>query len=131
MTSEGRREAAAEELRLAEEELRATEQLMQLGLLRIAAARTYFAVFHAVRARLYAEGLEPRTHGGVLHLWNIHFVRTARYDASTSRLLAKLQKFRQEADYAQAFIVDEAGAREDLEAARSLVERIRQELESA
>lgn len=128
MTAEGKREAAVAELQLAEQELQAAEQLLETGLSRIALARIYFAVFHAVRARLYTEGLEPRTHGGVEHLWNLHLVRSGRYDASTSRLLARLQKFRQEADYAQAFVVDEAGAREELEAARSLVDRIREEL---
>jgi len=55
-------------------------------------------------------------------------VRTGLYDAATTRLLARLQKFREEADYAQAFVVDDAGAREEIAAARGLVERIRQEL---
>jgi uncharacterized protein (UPF0332 family) len=121
VTAAGRREAAAEELR-------AADHLLAAGLARIALARAYFAVFHAVRPRLYAEGLEPRTHGGVQHLWNLHMVRPGLHDPSTSRLLARLQKFRQEADYAQAFVVDEAGAREELAAARGLVERIRGEL---
>lgn len=128
MTTEGRGESAAGELRLADEELRAAGNLLAAGLPRIALARAYFAVFHAVRARLYAEGLEPRTHGGVHHLWNVHIVRTGIHDASTSRLLARLQKFREEADYAQAFVVDEAGAREEIEAARGLVEHIHREL---
>jgi uncharacterized protein (UPF0332 family) len=128
VTAEGRRESAAAELQLADEELRAAEHLFQAGLARIALARAYFVVFHAVRARLYAEGLEPRTHAGVQHLWNVHIVRTGLYDAATTRLLARLQKFRQEADYAQAFVVDDAGAREEIEAARGLVERIRREL---
>jgi uncharacterized protein len=129
VTAEGKREAGAAELQLAAEELRAAEHLLDAGLARIALARVYFAVFHAVRARLYAEGLEPRTHAGVQHLWNLHMVRTGRFDVASSRLLARLQKYRQEADYAQAFIVDEAGAREELEAARELVERIGHELE--
>ena len=34
---------------------------------------------------------------------------------------ARLQKFREEADYAPAFVVDDDGAREDLEAARAFV----------
>jgi uncharacterized protein len=128
VTAEGQREAGAAELQLAAEELRAAEHLLAAGLPRIALARVYFAVFHAVRARLYAEGLEPRTHAGVQHLWNLHMVRTGRFEAATSRLLARLQKYRQEADYAQAFVVDEAGAREELEAARELVESIGREL---
>lgn len=50
------------------------------------------------------------------------------YDPSSSRLLARLQKYREEADYAREFVVDEAGAREELSAASELVEQIRKEL---
>ena len=84
-----------------------------------------FAVFHAVRAQLYAEGFEPRTHRGAQHLFNLHFVRTGRFEPAASGLIARLQKFREEADYAPAFVVDDEGAREDLEAARGFVARIR------
>ncbi len=125
MTGEGREAAVAAELAAADEELRAAEHLIAAGLARIAVGRAYFAAFHAVRALLYADDLAPRSHGGVQHLFNVHFVKTGRYEPSVSRLLARLQKFREEADYAQAFVVDEAGAREELEAARRLVESAR------
>lgn len=128
MTAEGRRESAAAELQLADEELLVAAQLLHAGHARIAQARAYFAVFHAIRGRLYAEGLEPRTHEGVQRLWSVHFVRSGLYEPATSRLLSRLQKFREEADYARDFVVDEQGAREDVEAARGLVERIRREL---
>ena len=124
MTDEGRRESARAELDLADEELRAAEGLLRDGVPRIAIGRVYFAVFHAVRAQLYAEGFEPRTHGGAQHLFNLHFVRTGRYEASTSRLIARLQKYREDADYAPAFLVDERGAREDLDAGRRFVAQV-------
>lgn len=125
MTDEGRRETARVELELADEELRAADGLLRNGLPRIAVGRMYFAVFHAVRAQLYAEGFEPRTHRGAQHLFNLHFVRTGRFAPAASSLLARLQKFREEADYAPAFVVDERGAREDMEAAREFVARVR------
>jgi uncharacterized protein (UPF0332 family) len=128
VTGEGRRAAAREEIDLADEELRAADALLAAGIHRVALTRAYFAVFHAIRARLYAEGLEPRSHGGAQQLFNLHFVRPGRYDAATSRLVARLQKFREEADYAQAFVVEETGAREELDAARDLVGRIRADL---
>lgn len=68
---------------------------------------------------------EPRTHRGAQHLFNLHFVRTGQFEPATSRLIARLQKYREEADYAPAFVVDDEGAREDLEAARGFVARIR------
>lgn len=128
MNADGRQSATASELALADDELEAAEGLLNLGHPRIALTRTYFAVFHAVRGRLFSEGLEPKTHAGVHHLWNLHLVKPGVYDPATSRLLARLQKYREEADYAREFVVDEAGARDELEAAEGLVERIRREL---
>lgn len=128
MTEEGKDLAAAEDLAMAGEEIDVAGQLLRTGHPRIAVTRAYFAVFHAVRARVYAEGLEPRTHNGTHHLFNAHLVKTGIYDASASRLVARLQKYREEADYSRAFVVDEAGASEDVAAARGLVERIRRDL---
>jgi uncharacterized protein (UPF0332 family) len=129
VTSEGERESATTELELAEEELRAAEKLLEDGFVRVAVTHVYFAAFHAVRARLNSESHEPRTHAGVQHLWNVHFVKTGLYEASTYRLLTRLQKLREEADYVPGFELDETRAREDLEAARGLVERIREDLD--
>jgi uncharacterized protein (UPF0332 family) len=130
VTDEGRKETAAEELARASEEIAAARQLLDGGFARIALTRAYFAVFHAIRARLYAAGLEPRTHAGTRHLFNLHFVKSGSYPSDTSRLLARLQKFREEADYAEAFVVDAAGAAEELAAAADLVERIRADIKA-
>jgi uncharacterized protein len=125
VTEEGRRQAAASELAASGEELAAADHLLAAGLARIALTRAYFAAFHAVRALLYAEDLAPRSHEGVQHLFNLHFVKTGRIEPSASRLIARLQKYREEADYAQAFVVDDAGAAEEIAAARDFVDRIR------
>jgi hypothetical protein len=42
--------------------------------------------------------------------------------------MARLQKFREGADYTQAFVVEEAATREEFTAARGLVARIEREL---
>lgn len=128
MTGEGRYETARVEIALADEELRAAESLLADDFPRVAAGRVYFAVFHAVRAQLYAGGFEPRTHGGAQHLFNLHFIRTGQFEPAVSRLIARLQKFREEADYAPAFVVEEGGVREDLEAARRFVAQVRTSL---
>ena len=125
MNAEGCGESSCVELSLADEELYGAESLLEAGLARMSLTRTYFAAFHAARALLYASGFEPRTHGGVHHLFNLHFVKNARFEPGASRLLARLQKYREEADYSPAFVVDADGAREELEAARAFVETIR------
>ena len=131
MTEEGRRESSLEELSLADEEITAADALLQAGLARVSLTRACFAVFHAARARLYAAGFEPRTHAGVHHLFNLHFVKSARFEPGTSRLMARLQKYREEADYSRAFVVDVTGTREELEAARTFVEAVRAQVAPA
>ena len=128
MTEEGHREGSLEELSLAEEELAIADSLLPAGYARVALIRAHFAVFHAARARLYAGGFEPRTHTGVHHLFNLHFVKSARFEPAVSRLMARLQKYREEADYSRAFVVDADGAREELEAARIFVKTVRAQL---
>ena len=76
VTATGKRESAGEELARADEELRAAVELIRLDLVRVAATRSDYACFHAVRALLYSEGYEPKTHEGAQHLFNRHFVKT-------------------------------------------------------
>ena len=125
MTEEGRYESSLEELSLADEEMGAADSLLRAGFARVSLTRAYFAVFHVARASLYAAGFEPRTHAGVIHLFNLRFVRPGWFDPGTSRLMARLQKYREEADCSRAFVIDAAGAREEIEAARSFVEAAR------
>lgn len=128
MTGEGREQSAREELERAREELTAATRLLEVDLPRVAMTRIYFACFHAVRALLYSEDLTPRSHGGVLHLFGRHFVRPGRYEPRAAQLLARLQKYRQEADYATDFVVDDEAAREELEATQAFVESIAENL---
>ena len=127
MTEDGRRESSLEELSLAREELSVADSLLSEGFARVALARTYFAVFHAARALLYAAGFEPRTHSGVHHLFILHFVKTDRFEPGASLMLARLQKYREEADYARAFVVDAETARAELAMARTFVETVREQ----
>lgn len=124
MTAPGREHSSEEELALAREEIVGADHLLALGLGRIALTRAYYAAFHAARGLLYSEGHEPRTHQGTIDLFNRHFVKTGRFEPGTSRLLSSLQKFREQADYSQAFVIDVPGARQEVDAARGFVERV-------
>jgi uncharacterized protein (UPF0332 family) len=108
VTEEGRREASAEEIALAREELATARTLRNSGLLRIAVTRAYYAMFHAMRAALYAIDVEPATHTGTLHLFHQHFVRTGLHAASLGQLAPNLQRDREAADYKSSFAITEA-----------------------
>ncbi|MBI2892955.1 MAG: HEPN domain-containing protein [Deltaproteobacteria bacterium] len=118
MTEENRRHNLEIEVARAEQALLATEALLERGLHADSVSRAYYAVFHFLRALLLTRGLEPRTHGGAIHLFNVELVRAGLMPASHNRLLAGLQRSRELADYDAAVTFSEDDARAELEDAR-------------
>ncbi len=129
MSPENRAAAVEEELVSVEENLTAGRALIDLGLLRPAMTRVYYAVFHAARALLFAEGLEPRSHDGTLHLLNLHYIKPGLLEPKWNRVFSRLQKYREEADYGGAFILDREGLEEESAAAAQFCSRAREILE--
>lgn len=113
-----------ESVERARDELAAAEALLATKHPRVALTRTYFAVFHAVRALLYRAGFDPQSHRGVHSLFHTHFVRTGSYDAASAATFARLQKYREEADDSVGFGEDPDFVRGELASARELVERL-------
>jgi hypothetical protein len=114
-----------DEIRRGEDALAAATALLDLGLHADAVSRTYYGVFHHLRALLVARGVEPRSHAGAIHLFNREFVNTGLFPATCNRLLAGLQRARELADYSAAVTFAETDARTDLAAARAFCAEVR------
>jgi uncharacterized protein (UPF0332 family) len=111
VTGENRRKNALEELSRADTCLREARALYDAALPYGAASRAYYAVFHAASALLLSVGLEVRTHKGVVSLLGEHFVRPGRISSRMGRLVSRMQRDREDADYAPGavFTREEAG----------------------
>ncbi|MHB2016115.1 MAG: HEPN domain-containing protein [Candidatus Xenobia bacterium] len=62
-------------------------------------SHAYYYAFHFAQALLIMEGLEARTHRGVIHLINKHFVQPGRIPPQTAQILAQRETDRLAADY--------------------------------
>jgi uncharacterized protein (UPF0332 family) len=91
-----------EEVEEARESLADAELLFANGRYQGATSRAYYAGFHMIQALLLTKGLEAKSHHGVAHLFRMHFVKTALLDSKYSQMLARAQKYREEADYHHA-----------------------------
>ncbi|MFB3852811.1 MAG: HEPN domain-containing protein [Vicinamibacterales bacterium] len=125
MTPENKRANIASELERADESLRSAFVLIEARLFRDAESRLYYAAYHAAVALLLTEGVEPRSHAGLASLLGQHFVKSGRLDPADARLFARLQKYRLEADYGRDFVLTADALREDSEACRAFVEKVR------
>ena len=110
---------ARDEMARGDEALRAATELLQLGLYNDAVSRAYYAAYHWARALLFSEGIESKTHRGMIQLIGLHFVRTQRLPVEAATLLGQLATQREASDYTASIhfeapeaneIVKQAGA---------------------
>src|SRR5687768_12729382 len=64
-----------------------------------AISRAYYAAFYAAQALLLSENLSSRSHGGLVSLVGLHFVKTGKLDKKFGRYLSNLMEDRQQSDY--------------------------------
>lgn len=91
MNASNRKENAEREAAVGDDALRAAEALLLLNLYNDAGEWAYYAAFHYARALLLLDGLEPKTHRGVLALLESHFEATGRLEADALSRFARLQ----------------------------------------
>ena len=114
MNDGNRRRNIATEVEASRSCVREAQVLLQHDLFAGAISRAYYALFHLVQAVLLTEGLEAHSHAGTGHLLNLHFVRTGKLPIEVQRTFSRLQKLRQDADYATLVVADRATAEDDL-----------------
>jgi uncharacterized protein (UPF0332 family) len=81
------------------------------------ASRLYYAAFHLAHAVLLTESLQPKSHKGALFLFKKNFVDTGAFDPRYSQIIARAEKYREEADY-----------RHDMTFSKELIEATRKEV---
>ncbi len=108
MTPEGQPEVVRTECEQAAQAFRAAEALHQMGLTRDAFSRLYFASVHLMGTLLASAGIEARSHRGLHSLIGLHFVKTGRLEPRHQQTFARLETWRDAADYDRGFAADPA-----------------------
>lgn len=90
---------AGDEIKRAAEELKSAKILHENNLYFKSVVSSYYAVYHAAKAALLLKGVFPRTHEGLERMFSLYYVRTNEIDVSMGRVLGRLMKLREEAEY--------------------------------
>ncbi len=112
MTEENRRLNVRFEWEKAAAALMAVEALLEKSLWADAISRAYYGMFHLVRALLFSQGLEAKSHSGMIHLLSVHLVRTGDFPADMVKAFSHMQRLREDADYQSAMSFDNDTAEE-------------------
>lgn len=93
--------------------------------------RSYYAIFHAIRAVNALEGFDSKRHSGVIAYFNQHFVKMAKFDVGCSKIIESAFRIRNNADYEDFYIIDIDEAKEQLRNAGIFVEVVERYLNDA
>lgn len=99
MTSSIPVEEIKKEFHRAEKSLQSACLLLRDSLLEDALSRAYYAILHAARAVLLAEGVNVTSHRAVRRLFGQHLIKPGKLSAHLATILAEEQDDRILADY--------------------------------
>lgn len=113
------------ELEAGDKALKEAKALLEKGLYEGSISRLYYSLFHHVKALLYLEGLEPKTHEGLERLFGLHYIKTSKIDPKYARLLGHLQKYREQADYGLTITFSKKDVEEAIKGVEEFIQQVK------
>jgi len=86
--------------------------------------RLYYACYYAVSALLIQNGIEAKTHHGVINQMGLHLVRTGVLSSTQGKLYQRLFELRQTGDYSDWIILEENDVKSLVEPAEKFIAEI-------
>ena len=112
-----RLEKAAEDMETAVENLTA-------GRYRASINRSYYAVFHALRAVTALDRFDSGKHSGIIAFFNQHYVKTGVFDKEISKMIDACYRLREKADYDDFFPASREDAVRQIEKAKCVIQAV-------
>ena len=89
----------------AEQCLESAKLLLEADDIKGAANRSYYGIFHAIRAVLALEGKDFAKHSGVISFFRQNYIKTGILDVSLSDIITDAFQVRTECDYNDYYII--------------------------
>ena len=94
--------------------LDAAKSLLASSNYKSAANRSYYAIFHAMRAVLAFDGIDMKHHSGVISEFRKLYIKTNIFDIKLSQIISVLFDIRTESNYDDFFIISKSEVQEQI-----------------
>lgn len=108
----------------AKEKLNSAKLLLDNGNFKDSIGRSYYAMFTSVRALLARDGVDFSKHAGVIAYFQKEYVKTEKIEVKYSKYISQAFQIRNNADYADFYIVSKTDAEEQYIKAEEFYEMI-------
>lgn len=110
--------------------LDAAKTTMGLQLYDTAANRSYYAIFHAVRALLALEGKDFKKHSGVISCFQRDYIKTGIFEKELSYILRDAFSLRTDSDYEDFYVVSRDAVIEQVAGAERFCDEVKKYIET-
>ena len=108
----------------AEECLSAAKNLLVSENYKSAANRSYYAVFHAMRAVLAFDGIDMKHHSGLISEFRRLYIKTGIFETELSSIISALFDVRTDSDYDDFFVISKEEVAAQISGAEFFLSRI-------
>ena len=105
--------------------LDAAKSLLESGNYKSAANRSYYAIFHAMRAVLALDEVDMKHHSGIISEFRKRYIKTGVFEIRLSHIISVLFDTRTDSDYDDFFVISKAEVAEQTENAAYFLQKIR------
>lgn len=102
----------------ASEELENAKAMLDTGKFKMALNRSYYSIFHGMRAVNVLDEFDSSKHSGVIAHFNQYHVKTGDFSKEASKIIRTASEMREHADYEDFFIASRQDAEEQVEKAQ-------------
>ena len=101
------------------------ETYLKQGNYESAANRSYYAVFHAMRAVLAFDEIDMKRHSGIISEFRRRYIKTGIFETRMSEIISVLFDVRTDSDYDDFFVISKADTAVQIENAEYFVSSVR------
>lgn len=112
-------------LERAEEDLLTAESNHESGFYKAAINRSYYAIFHSIRAVNILDGFDASKHSSVIAHFNQFFVHTGEFEKNIYKLIDSAYRIREKCDYSDFFIASKEDSAIQLEHAKTFFNTVK------
>lgn len=103
------------------EDLKNAKEVFNSGSYKLALNRSYYAIFHAMRAVNVLDEFDSSKHSGVIAHFNQYHVKTGDFEKIASKIIQNAMEMREHADYEDFFVASKKDAEEQINRAEQFL----------
>ena len=108
----------------AKEDLEAARVNHSSGLFKAAINRSYYAIFHSIRAVNILDGFDASKHSSVIAHFNQYYVHTGEFDRGIYKIIDGAYRIREKCDYSDFFLASKEESVVQIEHAEAFVKTV-------